>query len=487
MKYFKNSRNSVIAILALLLCSLAIPVNAENVNPKKNIFAEKGLTHILGPSPAIVPSDEHSAVDSGAIESSDVLKDLGNWYWYYHARSKDSERWPGRWRICVATASNPLGPWKKYEGNPILEPGEEGEWDDYSVHCAVFMKEGAYNIREDEATYYMWYGAYGEGRQVGLAYADNPLGPWKKYEGNPVMNLKDRCYPGSVTKVDGKFYMLMSYPVGVQDEGPFCIATASKPEGPWEMYKGNPVLAPGDWGAWDDGGYSEAGARYHEGVYHCVYGGTKAPKLEDLGYAWSFDGINWHKYGANPVVPLSRVPDGSGFAEAHCWIEGAYIYVFHTLRYFTGEGTARGLGRYPRPATGWETEDLAIQVLTIDPHFKVTFPILMMESLGAGKSSRIQASLPIGLEAATTLAITIEGTYDSDAKAGLRLHVRGSDDGVNCNTVDLYTFDIPLAAGETVNKTVEMSPSVKFAKVIVENLDGSHIVNTVNITATIGN
>ena len=476
MKHLKNCQMLGIVIVALLVCSFATMADAKNVAPKKNIFAERPLIHVLGPSPAMVPSTEKSAVDSSILESADVLKDNdGTWYWYYHAQSQDKERWPNGYRLCVATSKNPLGPWKKYENNPVLDHGEEGEWDHRQTACAALMKEGAYDIRERDATYYMWYWSRGA---VGLATADHPLGPWKKYEGNPVIEWEDEggVYPGSVTKIDDTFYMFVQSPVSVQDQGPFCMATAPKPEGPWTKYKWNPVMTPGDWGAWDDGGYSEAGARYHEGVFHCIYGGTKAPKVESLGYAWSYDGIEWHKYGANPVVPLSRIPDGSGFAEAHCYIEGPYMYVFHTLRYYTGEGIDH------RP-----TEDLAVQVLTIDPHFKVAFPILHDISLGPKKSTRIEECLPIGLEAASTLAIATECTYDDDADAGLRLHVRASEDGVHCDTEDLYTFDIPLRAGQTVKKTFVMNAEMKFAKVVVENLDRSNSAKNVTVTATIGN
>ena len=484
MKSIQKSHILKTAVLALLVCLFAVMAYAENLAPKKNIFAERPLIHILGPSPAISPSPDPSVVDSHILESCDVLKDTdGTWYWYYHAISKDDDRWPGGYKICVATSKNPLGPWKKYENNPVLDRGKEGEWDGGgNVACAAVLKEGAYNIKERDATYYMWYWSRGE---VGLATADNPLGPWKKYENNPVISWRDDggVYPGSVTKIGDTFYMFVQNPVSVEDQGPFCMATASKPEGPWTKYEGNPVMTPGDWGAWDDGGYSEACARYHEGVFHCIYGGTKATKVESLGYAWSFDGMEWHKYGANPVVPLSRIPDGSGFAEVHCYVEGAYIYVFHTIRYFTGKGTARGLGSFPR----WQTEDLAVQVLTIDPKFKIAFPVLYDISLGPNESSRIEECLPIGLEAASTLSISTECKYDSNAKAGLRLHVRGSDDGVHCDTVDMFTYDIDLQPGETVRKTVNLSPNSKFARVIVENLDGSRKVNLVNVTVTVGN
>ena len=128
-----------------------------------------------------------------------------------------------------------------------------------------------------------------------------------------------------------------------------------------------------------------------------------------------------------------------------------------------------------------------MQVLTIEPNFKITFPILMMDSLGPKKSNRLAECLPVGLEAASGLAVAVECKYDSDAKAGLRLHVRGSEDGVHCDTEDLYTFDVPLRAGQAVKKTFEMSPKVKFAKVIVENLDASKAAKSVTVTATIGN
>ncbi len=136
---------------------------------------------------------------------------------------------------------------------------------------------------------------------------------------------------------------------------------------------------------------------------------------------------------------------------------------------------------------GWVTEDLAIQVLTVDPKFKVAFPVLHDITLDPGKSSRLAECLPIGLEAATSLSIVTECTYDQKAKAGLRLHVRASDDGVHFDTVDLYTFDIDLQPGKTTRKTVEISPHAKFIKVIVENLDKSQSVKSLNVTATVGN
>ena len=167
---------------------------------QKNVFAEKGFIHIMGPCPAIV-TGEKGAWDEWVMESCDIFKDEHTYYWYYHAR-EDRNANPKEYRIGVATAPTPLGPWTKYQGNPILDYGPPGSWDDESVDGACIMKEGAYNLGQENQTYYMWYSGRGhDGRHIGLATATSPLGPWKKYEGNPI--VKDFGYLGNVVKVNG--------------------------------------------------------------------------------------------------------------------------------------------------------------------------------------------------------------------------------------------------------------------------------------------
>ena len=75
MKRLLTSRLWVVFIFALFVCGFATIANSENLAPLKNLFAERPLVHILGPSPAIVPSAEKSKVDSFIMESCDVLKD----------------------------------------------------------------------------------------------------------------------------------------------------------------------------------------------------------------------------------------------------------------------------------------------------------------------------------------------------------------------------------------------------------------------------
>ena len=438
-----------------------------------NTFAEKGFIHVMGPSPAIVPAGG-DAWDGWILECCDVFKDEFTYYWYYHARG-DRKRYPKGYRVGVATAPTPLGPWTRYAGNPVLDYGPPESWDSGSVDCVCVMKTGAADLPAKDATYYMWYSAGGPtGRHIGLATASSPLGPWIKYEGNPV--VQDFGYLGSVVKVNGKFYMFTQYPVNREtDQGPFCVATANQPEGPWTKYDRNPILTPGDWGAWDDGGYSEAGVRYNDGVFHWFYGGTKTLKLESIGYAYSFDGYSWIKYAGNPVIPLSRVPDAAGFAEVKHLIEPPFIYVYHTLRHISAlyeEGD-------------WKTEHLAIQVLSTSPTFRLSFPILQIESLGSSQESALKDCCPVSMDSASACALTVECRFPPQAKAGLRLHVRSSYDGTAYDTHDLSTFDLEASAGEMARRTVEFEPKVRFLKVTCENLDESRDISELRITATV--
>jgi len=430
---------------------------------------EMKFIQIPGPNPILTPGGKDTW-DEDVIECCNVLKDENTYYLYYHGIPKNKDIWSRlTYRIGVATASHPLGPWKKYEKNPIIDLGPAGSWEDEHVACAAVLKEKA-------DKYYMWYSGIKKGQHskwsIGLATASNPLGPWKKYEGNPV--LEDFGYIGGVVKREDKYYMYNEYPIGESspDQGPICLATAEKPEGPWTKYEDNPVIPAGDWGAWDDGGYSEAGVLYHDGVFHIFYGGTKWEKLETIGYAYSFDGYNFTKYPNNPVALREKNPDASAFAEVHALREPPFYYLYHTLRYISsGEAFI---------------EDIGVQILATQTPFRLAMPALSIDSLGAGRSSELTSCPPISLEHISDVALTVECTYHANAKKGLKVHVRASCDGINYDTEDLYLFDIPFAPGQKVSKTLNLDAKVMFIKVIVENLDEAYGINNIKVTATLG-
>ena len=449
----------------------------------ENFITDKGFYHVLGPSPALRPAhDDGKSWDSLLLESCDIMKDGFTYYWFFHGHNED--RFGKGYQVGIATAPSPLGPWKKYVGNPVLAYGAKGEWDSESVDCVCILKTSHYDLKggTGSGNYFLFYCGAGKEkpeddhglRHVGVATANHPLGPWKRYEGNPI--IKDFGYLGGVEKIDGKFYMFCQYPIGQTDQGNYTTAEAVDPLGPWEK-SDEPVIRAGDWGAWDDGGFSEARFRYSDGVYHCFYGGTKTPKIESIGYAYSFDGKKYYKYSGNPVVTVSKVPEAQGFAEVATYIEHPYVYIYHTYR---------TLADCNNKDQRWHGEDLGIQVLTTDANFKVTMPALILDDLGSDTEIETRTSIPLGFEHASTLALTVRATFGADATKGLKLHLRSSYDGTTYDTTDLFTAEMtPNGAGESI-QTFTFKPKVLFLKVVAENLDAGDIKG-LDIRATVGN
>ena len=299
----------------------------EILSAKGPLLQEGNYVHIPGPNPAIICGEE-GTWDDRALESADCFKDGDTYYWYYHAFNEPALK-DCFYQIGVATATNPLGPWTRYSGNPILKRSENS-WEKRWVACAMVIKDGD--------TYYMFYSsADTDWREcICLATAKNPLGPWKKYSGNPIIDHENFGYIGGVVKYNGKYLLYATNPNEIQgDYGRMYLATADTPEGPWKINP-EPVFGEGPKGAWDEGAFSEFEVLNYNGMLHAFYGACKidSDRTESIGYAYSADGINWTRFKGNPIALIDKVPNASAFAEVHAVIEYPKIYLYHTLRYF---------------------------------------------------------------------------------------------------------------------------------------------------------
>lgn len=217
--------------------------------------------------------------DDYAIYQARVHKFGSTYYMWYIA---NQEIWRGGhfpWRIGLATATAPEGPWTKYEGNPILNVGKIGDWDGIGLNLGA--------ITEVEGTYWMWYAGFKE-------------------------------HP--------------------DEYGQIGFAKASSPKGPWKEYNGNPVFSPRSWNSF---GSQEPFVLYINGYFHMWYAGMPVigdARYADIGYAYSDDGIHWTDYPDNPV--LSRGKSGKwddyDVSEPFVFVEGGSFYLFHTgFRYPT--------------------------------------------------------------------------------------------------------------------------------------------------------
>ena len=497
-----TKQNKKLIIVSSIFCLLGLPYigladeTSSRSEPRNDLLENGTLIHIPGPNPILLTGPPGSW-DDDCIESADAFRDGDTYYLYYHATSKEDLNF----RLGVATSKHPLGPFKKYEGNPVLNTNpEKGSWDDKFVACAMIMKipenptlkpgEGSWD-GWDYDKYYMWYSGCSTSDKhkpwgVGLATATNPLGPWKRYEGNPVIE-GDFGFVGGVVRDNGKFYLYSASPlhsVG-QDYSPISMAVADKPEGPWKKYEGNPVLKPGSSGEWDSGGFSEAEVIHHSGIFHMFYGGAKLSKpristRESIGYAYSFDGFNWMKYGLNPVAPTDANPNASAFAEIHAIWESPFIYLYHTYRY-RESWEINGFKRIVPDA-----EDIGVQIIATQKPFSLDIPVMHLENLAAGQFTKLEDTPPICLSHISQLSLSVECIYSNKTTKPIRVHVLASYNGTDYDTTDLYTLENILQPGQLARKSFELECKVKFIKIVVENPDESASVKNLKITATMG-
>jgi hypothetical protein len=338
-------------------------------------------------------------------------------------------------------------------------------------------------LREGEGKYWMWYSGAGMSPahakwSIGLAAASHPLGPWRKYEGNPI--LVDFGYVGAVVKASGKHRLYVAHPIGSTgpDYSPISLAIADAPTGPWIRWPKNPVLKEGPKGTWDDGGFSEAEVFAAHGLYHLFYGGAKIhPQRirtqESIGYAWSADGCTFTKHPQNPVAPREANPNAAALAEVHSIFEPPFVYLYHTLRYLAPR-TPADQKKFPM------VENLGVQVLVMELPFELDMPVIHGATLGPGRTTDEADSPPISLHGVSSASATVECFRGEKAPRRIRMHVLESHDGRQWKTADELDAE-PPAAGQS-RRTFPLKLGARFVKVLASNPDPAAAVSNLSIT-----
>jgi hypothetical protein len=257
--------------------------------------------------------------------------------------------------LCATGAALAQTDWVQYPGNPVVVPGDPGQWDERGRHIYSVVFDGAtYHmyftspapngdltdighatsidrftwivdpnnpvvvrgapgawdadglwsaaVAYDGSTFHMWYAGEGAG-QLSVGHATSLDGSiWLKDPSNPVIGPG---VPGSwnefvapwTVRIEGDTVKMWFYAC-CDDNGANNIGYAEFPGG---IYP-DPVLVPSaDPSVWDSGFLCCPAVDFEEPGYHMFYIGGRSV-TEGIGYAFSPDGIHWTKHAENPVV-----------------------------------------------------------------------------------------------------------------------------------------------------------------------------------------
>jgi predicted GH43/DUF377 family glycosyl hydrolase len=210
-----------------------------------------------------------------------------------------------RYRIGYATSPDGIT-WTKHPGNPVLDLGSPGSWDDYNTHANSVIFDGV--------TYHMWYSGQPDGTKGRIGYATSPDGiSWTKYAGNLCLGTSgngcvfdtgtsgawDDTYVYSPDVVyDGITYHM--WYTGCEFDV-YKIGYATSPDGiTWTRNPSNPVLDKGPVGSFEEVKVLYPSVLYNGSAYHMWYTGNNATN-SSIGHATSIDGATWIKNASNPV------------------------------------------------------------------------------------------------------------------------------------------------------------------------------------------
>lgn len=195
--------------------------------------------------------------------------------------------------LILTSASVTQTKWFKYEGNPILDLGPAGAWDDDWIHIdRVILKDSLYR---------MWYSGGWKKARIGYATSRDGV-TWKKDKSNPVLDIRPGSWESSVHRgyviISGSKYHM--WYTG-DEHGHSRFGYASSKDGiVWKKHSGNPILDVGPPESWDEltSGLASVVGPDTSGAFKMWYQGNPGFKI---GFATATDETSWTKYPDNPI------------------------------------------------------------------------------------------------------------------------------------------------------------------------------------------
>lgn len=240
----------------LLCLSVLSLVLVAGIGLPRSIPAQEPANMNFDAMRSPVPASAKFIDDDYYIWGGSMVRDTDGQCHLLYARWKRElghDAWVTHSEIAHAVADDPLGPYKHVDV-ALPERGEEF-WDGLCTHNPT--------VHEFEGKYYLFYmGNIGDrklgddlnwvhrnNQRIGVAVADHPAGPWKRFD-KPVIDISsDESAPDalmtsnpSICRKDDGTYLLIYKAVGLKRERPFggpvvhLAATSDSPTGPFKKH-----------------------------------------------------------------------------------------------------------------------------------------------------------------------------------------------------------------------------------------------------------
>lgn len=266
----------------------------EEKQPKDSWFtrslAEKG-TFIL------------QSQDSVIWGCAPVYDDEGKVHVFYSTWENEGN-WLTHSKIAHAVADHPEGPYKKLG---VIMKGRKGKWDAHTIHNPNIQRvDGKYvmlYIGNDTIHQENWRdrAKAANTQRVGMAIADSPYGPWKRFD-KPIIDVSSDTLawdgyctvnPSFMKHPNGEYWIYYrSWDRRNDDRRKTGVAMSRNLEGPYKKYANNPIIDFPERGGQTEDPYFF----WYKGKFHCL--------IRDMGnYDWysglyleSNDGLTWGEY-----------------------------------------------------------------------------------------------------------------------------------------------------------------------------------------------
>ena len=279
------------------------------------------------PESAKLIDDDYYIWGGSAVKGQD-----GKYHLLYSRwpRKLEHRAWVTHSEIAHAVSDDPLGPYKHIDV-ALPERGKEF-WDGLCTHNPT--------VHEFDGQYYLYYmGNTGDrkptkrlnwthrnNQRIGVAVADNPAGPWKRFD-KPLIDISEdsnspdalmTSNPSICRRPDGKF-LLIYKAVGLKRPKPFggpvvhLAAVSDSPTGPFKKQLKPLFIVPQenfsaeDPYIWAQGNRCWAIVNDHHGAFNGL-------GVDSLSLFTSKDGLNW-KVASKPLVSDRTLKWASGITQ----------------------------------------------------------------------------------------------------------------------------------------------------------------------------